>query len=79
MVIFLVSKLFILDIQFSEKVLKLFCHLILFVTQVSLHVAFVHSFVNPLLFIVLHKGCRKATLDLLCCNFSPPQGNLRTP
>ena len=26
--------------------------------QVSLHVAFVHSFVNPLLFVVLHKGCR---------------------
>ena len=46
--------------------------------QVSLHVAFVHSFVNPLLFIVLHKGCRKATLDLLCCNFALPQGNLRT-
>ena len=40
--------------------------------------AFVHSFVNPLLFIVLHKGCRKATLDLLCCNFSSPQGNLET-
>ena len=26
--------------------------------KVSLHVAFVHSFVNPLLFVVLHKGCR---------------------
>ena len=65
--------------------------------QVSLHVAFVHSFVNPLLFVVLHKGCRcikkqsklfkiiqfprvfwnklmivprRATIDLLCCNFS---------
>merc|ERR1712013_833723 len=38
--------------------------------EVSLHVAFVHSFVNPLLFVVLHKGCRRATLDLLCCNFS---------
>merc|ERR1712141_80238 len=48
--------------------------------EVALHVAFVHSFVNPLLFIVLHKGCRwiisslkksshkhrRATLDLLC-------------
>jgi len=49
--------------------------------EVSLHVAFVHSFVNPLLFIVLHKGCRKATLDLLCCNFSSPQDDplLSTP
>ena len=45
--------------------------------EVTLHVAFVHSFVNPLLFIVLHKGCRKATLDLLCCNFSLPQGKFK--
>ena len=43
--------------------------------EVALHVAFVHSFANPLLFLVLHKGCRRATLDLLCCNFSPPQGS----
>ena len=48
--------------------------IIILFEQVALHVAFVHSFVNPLLFLVLHKGCRKATLDLLCCNFSPPQG-----
>jgi len=49
--------------------------------EVSLHVAFVHSFVNPLLFIVLHKGCRKATIDLLCCNFALPQDDplLSTP
>ena len=38
-------------------------------SQVTLHVAFVHAFVNPTLFLVLHKGLRKATLDLLCCNF----------
>ena len=37
--------------------------------KVTLHVAFVHAFVNPTLFLVLHKGLRKATLDLLCCNF----------
>ena len=42
--------------------------------QVALHVAFVHSFVNPLLFLLLHRGCRQATLDILCCNFSPPSG-----
>ena len=35
----------------------------------TLHVAFVHAFVNPTLFLVLHKGLRKATVDLLCCNF----------
>ena len=43
--------------------------------EVTLHVAFVHAFVNPTLFLVLHKGLRKATLDLLCCNF---RGPLRT-
>ncbi len=37
--------------------------------EVTLHVAFVHAFVNPTLFLVLHKGLRRATLDLLCCNF----------
>ena len=37
--------------------------------EVTLHVAFVHAFVNPTLFLVLHKRLRKATLDLLCCNF----------
>ena len=37
--------------------------------EVTLHVAFVHAFVNPTLFLVLHKGLRKATFDLLCCNF----------
>ena len=43
--------------------------------EVTLHVAFVHAFVNPTLFLVLHKGLRKATLDLLCCNFrSSPSG-----
>ena len=40
-----------------------------FKKKVTLHVAFVHAFVNPTLFLVLHKGLRKATLDLLCCNF----------
>ncbi len=35
----------------------------------TLHVAFVHAFVNPALFLVLHKGLRRATADLLCCNF----------
>ncbi len=37
--------------------------------EVTLHVAFVHAFVNPALFIVLHKGLRKAAIDLVCCNF----------
>ena len=40
--------------------------------EVTLHVAFVHAFVNPTLFLVLHKGLRKATVDLLCCNFRSP-------
>ena len=37
--------------------------------EVTLHVAFVHAFVNPALFIALHKGLRKAAVDLICCNF----------
>merc|ERR1712226_1554552 len=41
--------------------------------EVTLHVAFVHAFVNPTLFLVLHKGLRKATFDLLCCNFRSPR------
>ena len=43
--------------------------------EVTLHVAFVHAFVNPTLFLVLHKGLRKATIDLLCCNFRSSNSN----
>ena len=79
------------DVSRGEGKVELAIHLLLD-PKVSLHVAFVHSFVNPLLFVVLHKGCRwvkymtkclkpfkvdillqltrRATLDLLCCNFS---------
>ena len=32
--------------------------------QVSLHVSFVHSFVNPLLFLVLHKSARDITNNI---------------
>lgn len=48
--------------------------------EVTLHVAFVHAFVNPTLFLVLHKGLRKASLDLLCCNFrsTPRFGSTRS-
>jgi len=41
--------------------------------EVTLHVAFVHAFVNPTLFLALHKGLRRATIDLLCCNFQGGQ------
>merc|ERR1719357_1858133 len=37
--------------------------------EVTLHVAFVHSFVNPSLLMVLHKGIRQATCDLICCSW----------
>ncbi|XP_037082377.1 uncharacterized protein LOC119103030 [Pollicipes pollicipes] len=37
--------------------------------EVTLHIAFVHSFVNPALFLALHKGLRRAALDLICCNY----------
>ena len=38
--------------------------------QVSLHIAFVHSFVNPLLFMILHRNTRDATCNLLLCHSS---------
>lgn len=34
--------------------------------QITLHVAYVHAFVNPILFLVLHRGLRQAALDLCC-------------
>ena len=37
-------------------------------SQVTLHIAFVHSFVNPLLFIILHRNTRDATCNLLLCH-----------
>ncbi|KAF4522960.1 hypothetical protein B566_EDAN009550, partial [Ephemera danica] len=34
--------------------------------EVTLHVAYVHAFVNPSLFVVLHRGLRHAALDVCC-------------
>ncbi|XP_069705330.1 uncharacterized protein [Periplaneta americana] len=34
--------------------------------EITLHVAYVHAFVNPTLFLVLHRGLRQAALDLCC-------------
>ncbi|XP_043208149.1 sphingosine 1-phosphate receptor 4-like [Amphibalanus amphitrite] len=54
--------------------------------EVTLHIAFVHSFVNPALFLILHRGLRRAALDVLCCNYGgvggahhggPPPGDDR--
>lgn len=36
------------------------------IRQITLHVAYVHAFVNPSLFLVLHRGLRTAALDLCC-------------
>jgi len=35
--------------------------------EVTLHVAFVHSFVNPALFMVLHRNLRQSAIEILCC------------
>jgi len=35
--------------------------------EVAIHVAFVHAFVNPLLFLVLHPELRSTVMDILCC------------
>ncbi|XP_064109418.1 uncharacterized protein LOC135217458 isoform X3 [Macrobrachium nipponense] len=41
--------------------------------EVTLHVAYVHAFVNPALFLALHKGLRRAVTDIMCCNCSSPE------
>ena len=41
-------------------------HFKLWLLQITLHVAYVHAFVNPTLFLVLHRGLRQAALDLCC-------------
>lgn len=38
--------------------------------EVTLHVAFVHSFVNPALLMVLHRGIRQAGIDIICCSWN---------
>jgi hypothetical protein len=40
------------------------------VFQITLHISYVHAIVNPTLFLVLHRGLRRATLDL-CCGWIP--------
>lgn len=35
--------------------------------QVSLHICFIHAFVNPMLFLVLNKDLRQKALEILCC------------
>lgn len=41
------------------------CHLFGFM-QITLHVACIHAFINPTLFMALHKGLRQAVLDICC-------------
>lgn len=43
---------------------------LLFQFQITLHISYVHAIVNPTLFLILHRGLRKATLDL-CCGWIP--------
>ncbi|KAK4299597.1 hypothetical protein Pmani_028130, partial [Petrolisthes manimaculis] len=35
--------------------------------EVTLHVAYIHAFINPALFLTLHQGLRKAITDIVCC------------
>ncbi|XP_014277065.1 uncharacterized protein [Halyomorpha halys] len=34
--------------------------------EITLHIAYVHAFVNPTLFLVLHRGLRSAVMELCC-------------
>ncbi|XP_017784390.1 PREDICTED: uncharacterized protein LOC108568045 isoform X2 [Nicrophorus vespilloides] len=38
--------------------------------EITLHISYVHAIVNPTLFLLLHRGLRKATIDL-CCGWLP--------
>nr|XP_023027579.1 uncharacterized protein LOC111515599 [Leptinotarsa decemlineata] len=38
--------------------------------EITLHISYVHAIVNPTLFLVLHRGLRRATLDF-CCGWIP--------
>lgn len=38
--------------------------------QITLHISYIHAIVNPTLFMVLHKGLRRAALDI-CCGWIP--------
>jgi len=48
--------------------------------EVALHVAFVHAFVNPLLFLSLHQGLRRAVIDIIFCGcFFTSSSNVEDP
>nr|CAI5834231.1 unnamed protein product [Callosobruchus analis] len=38
--------------------------------EITLHISYVHAIVNPMLFLLLHRGLRRAALDL-CCGWVP--------
>lgn len=38
--------------------------------QITLHISYLHAIVNPTLFLVLHRGLRKAALEA-CCGWIP--------
>ncbi|XP_071052749.1 uncharacterized protein [Onthophagus taurus] len=47
--------------------------------EITLHISYVHAIVNPTLFLVLHRGLRRAALDL-CCGWLPHWlGNSNVP
>lgn len=38
----------------------------LFLFQITLHISYIHAFINPTLFLVLHRGLRQAAFDTCC-------------
>lgn len=39
--------------------------------EITLHVAFVHAFVNPTLLLMLHRDLRHVAAEVPCCGASP--------
>lgn len=43
--------------------------------QIAIHIAFMHSFVNPALLLGMHQGMRHAIKDIVCCTRCSSRGN----
>lgn len=41
--------------------------------QIAIHIAFVHSFINPTLLLAMHGGLREAIKTFVCCGYCAPR------
>ena len=36
--------------------------------EISLYIAYVHAFINPILFLIMHRALRQSVAEILCCS-----------